>query len=182
MLKTLICSLVSCVIALSAAAEWIRRETSGDPFEPFSVIAETQAVIATYKQPGTSLFGARCNVQFHAKETVGEVSLHIDCSLRIVGIDKTIPSSCFRSVTAKSRVDGQLTSVQVRPGQFSVVNHRSSDFFYVKVHIDSATSWYDALSTAEELLFRIQSSGLACGNFDMEFDVSGRPNLTPVFP
>ena len=179
MLKTLIWSLVSCVIALSATAEWSSRKTSGDPFEPYSIFAETQSVKATYKLPGAGLSSALCEVQFRAKETIGKVSLHIECTSRMAGIGAIIRSGCFRNVTAKSRVDGKLTSVQVlRPG---FVKHSYSDSFSVKVHIDSATSWHDSLTSAEELLFRIQGQS-GCGNFDMEFDVSGRPNLTPVFP
>lgn len=178
MLKTLICSLVSCLIALSATAEWSSHKTSGDPFEPVSVFAETQAVEATYTGRGTSAFGARCKLQFRAKEAVSKVSLRIDCSVNVEDISKTILSGCFRNVIAKSRVDTKLTPVKVRPG---FANSLNSDSFYVEVHIDSATRWYDSLSNAEELLFRIQSE-VGCGNFDMEFDVSGRPNLTPAFP
>lgn len=173
MTKILICSLLVCLFVFSATAEWNSTKSERDLFDPYTVYATSHAVKATFKGLASDEISAKCNLQFHATETVSAVGLSVYCAAWGRSYH-----SCFRIVTAKARVDGKLTPVQVSPGY---INIGDSDYSSVEAHIDSADKWYDLLSSADHLLLRIKG-GEYCSNFDMEFDVSGIPNLSPVFP
>ena len=79
------------------------------------------------------------------------------------------PPWCNRKgLTVKSKVDDQLMSVEV------------NDVVESMIILNDTEYWYSTLSRADHWLVRVTDG---CGYyFDMEFDVSGTPDLRPVHP
>ena len=151
-MKNLVTLFVVWLVTPFASAEWV-REQKEDPFDPLMVVSPTHEI---NKQK------ARWVVHFFAWEGSGlsDIALgHLDYS----------PPWCNRKgLKVKSKVDDQLKSVEVDEVRGNLIILKYAEY------------WYPTLRHADHWLVRVTD---ACGNrFDMEFDVSGTPDLRPVHP
>ena len=151
-MKNLVALVVVWLVAPFAGAEWISEQTE-DPFDPLMVHSYTYEI---NKQ------NTMWSVNFFASEGLGLRDIVLSHSLRS-------PPWCDRKgLKVKSKVDDQLMSVEV------------SDVFESMIILNGTEYWYSTLSRADHWLVRVTDG---CGyKFDMEFDVSGTPDLRPVYP
>ena len=151
-MKNLVALVVVWLAAPFASAEWI-SQMHEDPFDPLMVQSYTYEI---NKQE------AMWSVDFFASEGLGLRDIVLSHSLRS-------PPWCNRKgLKVISKVDDQLMSVEVY------------DVFEGLIILNDTEHWYSTLSRADHWLVRVTDG---CGDeFDMEFDVSGTPDLRPAHP
>lgn len=151
-MKNLVILFVVSLFAPFANAEWVSGQRE-DPFDPLLVHSFTNEITKTR---------AMWSVDFYALEGLGLSDI-------VLTYRRRSPPWCNRKgLKVKSKVDGKLTPVDVKDVSGSMII------------LNDAEYWYSRLSRADHWLVRVTDG---CGYyFDMEFDVSGTPDLRPVHP
>lgn len=153
-MKNVVTLVVFCLFIPVAQAKW-EKETMEDHFDPLRVFSFT---------PEINVPNPKWHVIFEAEEGTDEVVFYI--GYRPDEITSQVCS--LRGLSAKSKVDDALTPMTVDFGQPHAI---SIKYGYL---------WLGVLSHADHLRVRITDRCLE--DFDMEFDVSGTPDLSPLNP
>ena len=153
-MKNLVTLFVAWLFIPIAEARW-EKETMEDHFDPLRVFSFASEI---------NVPNPKWHVIFEATEGTDEVAFYL--GYRPNEITSQVCS--LRGLTAKSKVDNALTPMTVEFGQPHAIS------------IKHGYLWLGVLSSANHL--RVRITDRCFEDFDMEFDVSGTPDLSPLYP
>lgn len=137
----------------SAKAEWSKRVIE-DHFDPLKVLSTTGEI----NTPNPSW-----RLGFMTAEGIEVIAFYL------INTDPLSSLLCsVEDITIKSKVDNVLTPLEVEFG------------YGHGISIANGNDWLQVLSSANHL--RVRVTDKCSEDFDIEFDVSGTPDLSPLNP